>query len=610
MYTVAFIFVYIAALRMAPAPIATGHEASFAGVVEEVRTTAKSQRAIVRVDSVDGIATVNSPRLGLTVTDLSPTLQRGMKIQVRSRPYGTDRYSGIPGMEGEHIQSVASRLSASAVTGTKSITVTGLDAGIIYSLDGIRRRLAESIYSSSLSPEAASLLAATCLGGADLAPDTKEAFRLTGLSHLLCVSGFHVGVIACLASLLLLPLRPFRRDTIRRLLLIAIVWLYAGIVGFTPSVVRAAIMFSVYLTARITERGAMPLNSLCVAFFIMLAINPYQLFSIGFQLSFCAVAGILVFARRLNPVSERRHRLYTAVALVTVPVAALLGTAPVILAWFNRLPFATIALNAVATLVFPAFMTCGAVAGMLESFGVPQGVPTRLTDYIYTGIDGLLSYAAPLSAKYSITAMPSGTMPLLIALSVVLFAIALHKRNRHRRLIAGTVALTIAVLSGCTSTRKESSFIIDGTERASHIYAASYNSACRIILHGNGDTFHIARQFFGSRGLDSDSIVDIAESNTFGNIKRGRTAINISGKNIVLLHASMMPQQLPGQAILFVDHKFKAPLSPYLKASKPQVVVIAASVDEKLAELYSQTCSAAGTQCIDLHDSVFYCETR
>lgn len=610
MYTVAFIFVYIAALRMAPPPIAAGHEATFAGVVEEMRTTAKSQRATVRVDSVDGIATAETPRLGLTLTDLSPTLHRGMKIQVRCRPYTADRYSGVPGMEGERIQSLASRLSAGAVTGAKSITVTGHDDGIIYSLDGIRRRLAESIYSSSLSPEAASLLAATCLGGADLAPDTKEAFRLTGLSHLLCVSGFHVGVVAWLASILLLPVRPFRRDTIRRLLLIAIVWLYAGIVGFTPSVVRAAIMFTVYLAARITERGAMPLNSLCVAFFIMLAINPYQLFSIGFQLSFCAVAGILVFARRLNPVPERKHRLYTSVALLTVPVAALLGTAPVILAWFNRLPFATIALNAVATLVFPAFMTCGAVAGMLESFGVPQGVPARLTDYIYAGIDRLLSHTAPLSAKYSITAMPSGAMPLLIALAVVFFAIALHKGNRRRRLIAGTAALTIVVVSGCTSTRKENSFIIDGTERASHIYAASGNSACRIILHGNGETFHTARQFFASRGLDSDSIVDLGENTAFGSIKRGSAAISISGQNIVLLHASIKPEQLPEQAILFVGHKFKAPLSPYLKESKPQGVVIAASVDEKLAELYAQTCRAVGVACTELHDEVFYCETR
>lgn len=610
MYAVAFIFVYIAALQMAPAPIDTGHEATFAGVVEEVRATAKSQRATVRIDSVDGIATANAPRLGLTVTDLSPTLHRGTRIQVRCRPYRNDRYSAVPGMEGEHIQSLASRLSAGAVTGAKAITVTGHDTGIIYSLDNIRRRLAESIYGSSLSPEAASLLAATCLGGADLAPDTKEAFRLTGLSHLLCVSGFHVGVVAWLASILLLPLRPLRRDTIRRLLLIVCVWFYAGVVGFSPSVVRAAIMFSVYLAARITERGAMPLNSLCVAFFIMLAINPYQLFSIGFQLSFCAVAGILVFARRLNPVPERRHRLYTLVALVTVPVAALLGTAPVILAWFNRLPFATIALNAVATLVFPVFMTCGAVAGLLESFGTPHGVPTWLTDKLYTAIDSLLSHAAPLSAKYSITAMPSGAMPLLTALAVVLFAIALHKGNRHRRIIAGTVALTIAVLSGCTPARKENSFIIDGTERASHIYAATGNKACRIILHGNGETFHTARQFFASRGLDSDSIADLAENCKFGNITRERGAINITGQNIVLLDADMEPQQLPEQAILFVGHKFKAPLSPYLGTSSPKVVVIAASVDENLARLYSETCRAAGAPCIDLHDGVFYSETR
>ena len=128
----------------------------------------------------------------------------------------------------------------------------------------------------------------------ELSPDILNAFRNSGSIHILAVSGLHVGLIATVCffgfSLLRLP----RKAT--DLLTIAAVILYACLVGFRPSVFRASLMAVIYLISRIIERDRDLFNLLAFAALVLLLINPAQLWDIGFQLSFAAVASIVYLA--------------------------------------------------------------------------------------------------------------------------------------------------------------------------------------------------------------------------------------------------------------------------------------------------------------------------
>ena len=128
----------------------------------------------------------------------------------------------------------------------------------------------------------------------ELSPDILDAFRNSGSIHILAVSGLHVGLIATVCffgfSLLRLP----RKAT--NLLTIAAVILYACLVGFRPSVFRASLMAVIYLISRIIERDRDLFNLLAFAALVLLLINPAQLWDIGFQLSFAAVAAIVYLA--------------------------------------------------------------------------------------------------------------------------------------------------------------------------------------------------------------------------------------------------------------------------------------------------------------------------
>ena len=127
-----------------------------------------------------------------------------------------------------------------------------------------------------------------------LSPQLREEYRRSGASHLLAVSGLHVGFVVvvfnCLLALLIfLP----HGQLLRRACVIVLIWLYAAVVGFSPSVVRAAAMFSILQLAMSAASYARPFNTLCLAAVLILLSNPFMIHDAGFLLSFLAVAGIV-----------------------------------------------------------------------------------------------------------------------------------------------------------------------------------------------------------------------------------------------------------------------------------------------------------------------------
>ena len=164
---------------------------------------------------------------------------------------------------------------------------------LLHWTEGVRRRV-EAVIDKAYRDNRihAQVLKGMLLGlRNELSPDILDAFRNSGSIHILAVSGLHVGLIATVCffgfSLLRLP----RKAT--DLLTIAAVILYACLVGFRPSVFRASLMAVIFLISRIIERDRDLFNLLAFAALILLLINPAQLWDIGFQLSFAAVAAIV-----------------------------------------------------------------------------------------------------------------------------------------------------------------------------------------------------------------------------------------------------------------------------------------------------------------------------
>ena len=224
-----------------------------------------------------------------------------------------------------------------------------------------RNRLTNIYISAGMSGEELDILKAILLGDDDtLDPELKASYSSAGVSHILCVSGMHVGVIFMIINFLLKPLDFFRRSRIlKTILVMLIVWLYAHITGLAPSVTRSATMFTFVAIGQLLRRNTNVFHSLFASMFILLIVNPLLLFEVGFQLSYLAVAGIVLFQPKLSALYTCRTRIGNYFwELVTVSVAAQIGTFPISIYYFAKFPNYFLLSNlSVITLSFVVIVT-------------------------------------------------------------------------------------------------------------------------------------------------------------------------------------------------------------------------------------------------------------
>ena len=189
-----------------------------------------------------------------------------------------------------------------------------------------------------------------------LTNDLREVYSISGASHVLALSGLHIGIIY---ALLVLVVGYRRLGWLRETLVILGIWAYAFFTGLSPSVVRAAVMITVYSLVALANRDRMSLNTLALTAIIMLLWNPLYLYDVGFQMSFLAVLFILLFFKPiyalipecwLYPSPDTRHSsLITqhstlntrhffrwSWAMVVVSLCAQMGTFPLTMYYFGR----------------------------------------------------------------------------------------------------------------------------------------------------------------------------------------------------------------------------------------------------------------------------------
>lgn len=171
---------------------------------------------------------------------------------------------------------------------------------------GIRAFL-KGYFSKYLSPAEAGLLIGLLAGDRSSIPDSlQNGFRRAGIVHVLAISGFH---IVLLSGILLLLLKATRMPhAAASVLATSLMLLYAPVTGGSPAVYRAVFMFSVVQIGSLCERKADSLNSLGVALFLLVFLDPEIPWNVGFQLSASATAGIIAFGKR-SPFTAKSETL-------------------------------------------------------------------------------------------------------------------------------------------------------------------------------------------------------------------------------------------------------------------------------------------------------------
>lgn len=247
----------------------------------------------------------------------------------------------------------------------------------------LRRGLADSLAKALPEPQA-SLAQGILLGlRRGIPDDVSAAFARTGTTHILAISGQNISIVAGMASFV--GVWVFGRRRGRYLLLsLAIVWGYAVIAGAAPSVLRAAIMATLVLWASYLGRQASGLSSLAFAAAVMIGLDPLILWDISFQLSFLAMAGIILvaptFQERIDDLASQHYAIggnigKGVVAGLASSLGAVLATLPVIALNFHRISSVSLLATLLALPALPAIIVTGAFTAFAGLLAPPFAQP-------------------------------------------------------------------------------------------------------------------------------------------------------------------------------------------------------------------------------------------
>ncbi|KAA3654364.1 MAG: DNA internalization-related competence protein ComEC/Rec2 [Chloroflexi bacterium] len=316
---------------------------------------------------------------------------------------------------------------------------------IYHTIFAIKRQAHATINQLIAEPQA-SLLAGILLGNDNgLPPDLDQAFRVTGMTHIIAISGFNIAIII---MVLMSISRPFLGDRYATLFATTGIILYTILVGADASVVRASIMGSVFLfTSRWLGRPGFSVATLLVAGWVMTVIRPFLLWDVGFQLSFAATLSLILYADPLAKQVRFRLRHYfdhdatdRLMGLLTEPViitlSAQLLTLPLMMGHFGQLSLISLLANALILPAQPGVMLWGGLATIVGLFSPAAGQIFGWIAWLFLSYTIQLVEMLAMVPKAAVSVNITWTGVIFIYLTIAAGTWLMRQEKRRRQQIA------------------------------------------------------------------------------------------------------------------------------------------------------------------------------
>lgn len=361
-----------------------------------------------------------------------------------------------------------------------------------------RSKLTAILEESHLDSDAKGL-AATMLLGNDvmLDPELSQAYARGGVSHILCVSGMHVGILYLFLDSMLFFLNGKQwQRMLKLLLLLASIWTYACVVALSASVVRSSVMFSFVSLGKIFRQQVRTYNSLLTSALLMLLLNPLMLFEIGFQMSFLAVWGIVWVQPMLAECWQPKNRVMSYLWNVwSVSIAAQLFTSPLSVACFHQFPTYFLLSNLIVVAIAPCLIGAALFFLVFSSFPGLSVAAVFLLEFLARVMNwGVVQLSAlPGSCIQGLSLLP--VQVGLLYLSLLLLLLSVQDRN----------AVRLCWFMGCFSVFLASGVIRQWQNRRLSeivVYAVPHHFAAQVFLQGGGPLFVDDAETWNQGGMD------------------------------------------------------------------------------------------------------------
>ncbi|MDR0738292.1 MAG: ComEC family competence protein [Prevotellaceae bacterium] len=445
----------------------------------------------------------------------------------------------------------------------------------------------------------------------DLDQDLRQAYSSSGATHILAVSGLHVGIIFAILSILFSFLEKKRNGKpFKNILCIFCLWCYAALVGFSPSVTRATVMFSFVLAGQMMQRRISIYNSLAASAFFICLFRPFDLFDTGFQLSYCAVISIVYFQPAIYRLIYVRYKTADYYwQLLSVSFAAQIGTLPITLASFHQFPNYFLLTN-----VFVIPLT-GVIVYLSAALLATTWMPVA-SDLLALCLDKslwLLNHGVRFIEQmpHSVTSNIYISPPQLCIMIVLALLFMLYIETKNKRLlwISACLLTGLFAFGSWQSIQQQGQRLIAvyNVKNASYIHFIHGNHSVALRDSSNAEeTFDFnLKTFFISTGIAGKPVVTLAahhplNDTTIQHLHTYRNFIIFEDKLIKILHNEQptFKQTAPVDYLIVTAAAALRPTQA-LALYQPKQVILDASVPAFRAR---QWASVASEQAVALHD--------
>ena len=478
----------------------------------------------------------------------------------------------------------------------------------------IRNHLLDILKCAGLTGNELSVASALVLGyKADLDDELRKAYSASGAMHVLAVSGLHMGIVYLILNTLL-KLLPFvyRSGWLRAFILLASLWLFALITGMSPSVMRAATMFSFVAAGEALNRRAYIYNSIAASAFVLLLANPNNLFEVGFQLSYMAVVSIVFLHRHLYGLFSFNHRLSDyAWNLTCVSIAAQTGTAPLALYYFHQFPTYFILSNfvvipAATVIIFGAFILfiVSPVPLLSEMFG------WLLDKFLYC-VNFLIFFIEKIPGSV-VSGIRFAGWEIVFAYSLVA-ALSIWLLTKQKTALFATLTFISLWLTGVTvrsgNDLQRQQLIVYNTQNNSLLQYvngrshATWYAGRSASFNASGfiENQRTAMQLKGGQYCLLDSALLTENVSSLRGLYGNGNLMQFAGKRLAIFTRNMPPQNAGSQPIVtdvaILTQNVNVSIPQIIESYRPGMIVMDASSSQARIDRWEKECEEAGVKC-------------
>jgi ComEC/Rec2-related protein len=314
----------------------------------------------------------------------------------------------------------------------------------------LREQIVKKFRTWNLEDDVLAIISALTVGDkSKLTREIKATYNAAGVSHILALSGLHIGILSMILSWLFYPLRRVCGGKwIAGFLIVGLLWGFAFLSGLSPSVIRAVTMFSAYVVASIfSEDRFSGFSALTLTAFIMLIYQPMYLFDVGFQLSFMAVLGIFLFYPLIDSLFVVRNKIVAYLwNIISLSLAAQLATLPLILYYFGTFPVYFLLSNLVVAPIAVFILSATLLALALGVFPVAANFVVQGLDFAVRTLNEVMEQIQHWSGAQITSAYLSVWQAWLLAVAIVTLWRYVVCRNA-RRLIVFLLTVNVLIVS-------------------------------------------------------------------------------------------------------------------------------------------------------------------